>query len=204
MNYILPPMNLSGQFQLKPPLTPLVNEKVTYTVDSVKTITSYLTDGIDVKQLIYVEQGLTEDVYSKALKENMPIVELKTEGGSIVTIPADYIVSIPTIVGVTYTNKAMIINLGFVPKALNLDFLIPEIESTIDSLTGLESSASMETISGDFIETYELAETLESTRTLRITNNQTCQMLLAKSNDLIKTYKIKIKALVNKIEKLTS
>jgi len=90
MDYILPHINLSGTFKLKSPLDTLISEKVIYTVDSIKNITSLIEDDIDVETLVYTSQGLTTTNYLEDLKNKIPIVTLKSEGNALFHIPAIY------------------------------------------------------------------------------------------------------------------
>lgn len=197
-DYIVPPINLTGTFKLKVPLNNLINEKVTYTVDSIKSIPSLLGDMIDVETLVYLEQGLTSEDYNNDLKNDVPIVTLKSEGNALFNIPATYFSYMPQLNGKIFTNKALIINMGYIPDNIDLNFIKDELNDYILSITGITPDISIEEISGKLIVSYEEADTFESERLANITLKETCRYRLQQALDTIDSYKIKIKALVEK------
>lgn len=198
MDYLLPPINLKGTFKLKVPLTSIISEKVIYTVDGIKTITSLITDELDVETLIYINQGLTTQNYLDDLKNQIPIVTLKSEGNALFHIPATYFTKVPQIVGVTFINKAMILNLGYIPKDLDLTFLLTELNDYVKATTGITPTSTIEEITGDFIVSYTEANTFETTRQTVISLKETCKGLLLKANATIAEYKVKMAVLVKK------
>ena len=70
MQPLLPPLGLRGVFKLEQPLDSILNPNLTYTVFGIESINKLLTDGIDVKTIIYVNQGLTIDDYMVDLENN--------------------------------------------------------------------------------------------------------------------------------------
>lgn len=199
MHYLTPPVNLTGTFNLKTPLTALVNEKVTYTVDSIKSINSLLDEDIDVQKLVYLDQGLTTEDYVSALNNKISIVTLRSEGSSLVTIPEDYLASVPQIVGKIFIQKAIILNIGHVPDELNLDFILEPLKDEILDLTGLNSEAELVDISGQFIESYDNHEAFEITRNTNMSDSTTCKIKLLEAQELLNKQQMKITQLLAKL-----
>jgi len=200
MDYIVPPINLTGTFKLKEPLASLINEKVLYTVDGIKSITSLIDDEIDVEKFIYKEQGLSSEEYKEHLMSKVPIVTLKSEGNSLFNIPAIYFTYIPQITGKMFKNKAMIVNLGYIPNDIDLDFVTTEIYDLVLNLSGIKSDISIEDVSGNFIISYEEFDTFEAERRSNLKSNTTCRFLLKNAMTDIATYKLKLGELVKSLK----
>lgn len=199
MNYIIPPIKLKGRFKVKAPLNTIINENIIYTVDSIKTIRGYLDEDIDVETLVYKEQNLTSDEYKQALKEDIPLVTLKTEGNVLYYIPGNYFTYMPQISGKIFKNKAIIINLGYIPIDYNIDFILEDVNDQITSMTGIESSSTIEDISGDLVTSYEDYDLYTSNLEARQNNKNTCRGLLEEARETIKKYKLKINNILNNI-----
>lgn len=202
MNYIIPPINLVGQFKLKQPLTPLINNNITYTVTNIQTIPNLLSDDIDAEQLIYIDQGLTTEDYNNALVNNIPIITLTTEGDSVFNIPSNYIENIPQVVGKVFINKALLVNLDYLPDDINIDFIKDEVNDLIATLIGITPTSEIEEISGKYIASYEEADVFEAKRLANISNNKTCRSKLKEVNKTLQDYKDKNKILIKKIENI--
>jgi len=203
MSYITPPINLKGTFKLKAPLNTLINENVIYTVDSIKSISSYLNDNINIETFIYINNGLTSEDYHLALKEKIPIVTIKSEGNALVNIPADYFIYMPQITGKIFRNKAIIINLGYVPVEDDVSYLEEEVNDYIINLTGYECSTTSDALSGDYIVSFSEYDVFESQRIDRQNVKNTCRGLLTTANETIASYKNKVALLIDKINLMT-
>ena len=201
MDYIVPPINLTGRFKLKAPLDKLINVNVPYKVVKISSIKTLLDELIDVKTLVYKDQGLSTDKYLAALEKNIPIVTLETEGGAQINVPADYISYMPHISGKIFINKAIIINLGYIPKELNVEYILEDLKDYIKNSLGIENQVSLEEISGKRLVSYSDYNAYERKRLANITNKNTCRGNLEKMTNLLKTYKEKLKVLIKKLEK---
>jgi len=200
MDYIVPPINLKGRFKLKAPLDKLINTNVVYKVVKISSIKSLLDELIDVKKLVFEDQGLKEADYVYALENDIPIVTLETEGGATLDIPANYISYMPHISGKLFTNKAIIINLGFIPDELDVKFVLDDLKDYIKGTLGIESVLSIEEISGKRLVSYQDYDKYEANRTSNITNKKTCRGKLELLNNTLKAYKEKLKILIQKVE----
>ena len=196
MENMIPPINLKGTFTLKQPLDTLINPKVIYRVSSIKWIQELIRDDIDVKQLIYLDQGLTEDDFYEDIKQEVPIVRLITDGGIEKNFPADHIVSMPQIIGKVFLNKALTVNLKYLPEELNIDFLQEEISDLIKTNIGIDTIVNIKTISSEYVATYEEYDQFEAKRLLNISNKTTCRYKLEEAYNTISKYKDKLKAVL--------
>ena len=199
MDALLPPLGLKGRFTLKEPLNQLLNPNITYEVYGIEAISKLASDNIDVKTVLYVNQGLTIDDYVLDLENNTPIVTLITEGKQLYYIPSRFIVNMPEATGVVYKQKAIVINIGYVEDKLNVDFVLEEVVDLVNTLTGVKPSGEVETISGDYLLSYEDADVKEADRLKNITNNTTCGSKLKACYKTLEHYKVKIDALIERI-----
>ena len=200
MDYISPPVNLSGVFKLKTPLENLLNPNVIYKVTKVTSINSLLNDDIDVEKFIFKDHGLTTDDYINALEKQVPIVTLETEGGSIIDVPANYISYMPQISGKIFINKAFIINVGYVPSELDISFLSNELKDLTTTMLGVDNDVSIEEISGKYIVSNKEYTNYEKDRVAKITNKNTCRGNLEKVTTMLNAYKAKLQVLIKKVE----
>ena len=199
MQPLLPPLGLRGVFKLEQPLDSILNPNLTYTVFGIESINKLLTDGIDVKTIIYVNQGLTIDDYMVDLENNIPIVTLITEAKQLFYIPSRFIINMPEATGVIYKQKAILINIGYVSDDLDLDYVTTEVVDMVASQTGVKCDGSIETISGEFLLSFEDADVKEADRVKNISNRFTCGHKLSKCYQTLEEYKIKIQKLVEKL-----
>ena len=202
MEYIVPPVNLSGVFKLKAPLETLLNPNVVYKVIKISNIPSLVDDGIDVQQFIYLDRSLTSDDYINALTNSVPIVTLSTEGDEVIEVPADYINYMPQITGNIFINKAFIVNVGYIPSELDISFIEAELSDIVKSLLGVDVVVTTEEISGKYVVSNTEYTAYERDRAAKISNNNTCRGNLAKALTLITSYKEKMKALIAKVENI--
>jgi len=196
---LIPPVNLKGRFTLKEPLNNLLNPNINYKVYAVESINKMLADEVDVKTVIYINQGLTADDYLSNLENSIPIVTLVTEGEKYYYIPVSYITNMPEATGVVYKQKAIVFNLGYIADNIDIDYIAYEVKDIIKSMSGLDTTYSIEDMSGSYLLNYEDADVRESARLANITNKTTCASKLREARALIDVYKIKVQALLNKL-----
>ena len=200
MDYILPPINLVGTFKLKPPLDNLINPKVTYKVINIRTIPALLDEEVDVETLVYLQQGLSNTDYLYGLENKIPIVTLQTEGEAVFEIPSNYFANVPEIHGKIFKNKAIVLNLGYLPDEVDIEFIRAEITDRVTALTGIAANSSSEEISGKYIVEHSEYDTWEATRQSNIMSRETCSGMLETVMTKLEQYKLKVATLVTKIE----
>jgi hypothetical protein len=200
--YLVPPINIKGKFRVTDELNGIIRSDVEYKVTGVRSIKDIIADGIDVKQLVYLNQGLTEDEYKQDLEDDVPIVTLQSPSNDIYNIPASKIISIPDYTGVKYTERTIAINLGQLPDKLDLDFIIPDINDLIKSRIGVEPKTKVFKTSQPIIYTHTEYETNEAIRKAVITNNESCFSKLQKLNTAFDIHKKRTKLLLKRLNEL--
>jgi len=199
MKPILPPLGLKGVFKLNQPLNALLNPNIVYEVYGIESIQKLLTDGIDVKTVIYINQGLSLEDYMEDLENDIPIVTLITEARQLFYIPARFIANMPEATGVIYKQKAILVNVGYIIDAESIDFVTEEVNDLVSSLTGNKCESSVEDLSGEYLLSFEDSDVKEKDRVKNITNRITCRSKLAGCYETLEYYKIKIEKLLEKL-----
>jgi len=199
MEPILPPLGLKGTFLLNQPLNALLNPNIVYKVYGVESIHKMLTDGIDVKTVIYINQGLSLEDYMQDLESDVPIVTLITEAKQLYYIPSRFIANMPEATGVIYKQKAILVNVGYIIDTESIDFITEEVNDLVSSLTGTKCESSVEDLSGDYLLSYEDSDVKEKDRIKNITNKITCKSKLSSCYETLSYYKVKINKLLEKL-----
>lgn len=201
MNAILvPPVGLIGRFLLREPLNTVLSANILYTVTAVESLSKLLADNIDVKTIMYLSQGLTADQYLSDLKNNIPMVTLKTEADELFYIPANLIENMPEATGIVYKQRAIVINLGYVNDTIDIESVGIEVCDLVKGYTGLDVSAEDVDLSGSYILSYEEDDAREAKRMSNITNVVTCKARLLKCEEILASYKVKLHALAEKLK----
>jgi len=201
MNYLIPPVNLKGLFKFKKPFDQPLKHNIQYKVIAVRSIPEMVKEMIDVKTIVFIDNSLTEEDYDNAVLNEIPIITLQDEADNLYYIPANFIVSIPDITGELYNGRVIIINLGYVPKKLNLDYVLNDLKEFVKSVVGLEPDVTEEPTTGEFIVSYKKHEDRERKRKSVITNNDTCYGRLFKLQKVYEQCKSKLDLLIKKYVK---
>ncbi len=202
MSKLIPPINSKGIFRVKPPLDTLIKQNIEYQVTNIRTIRDMVDDDIDVLNGLYIAEGLTKDQYLTDLANNEIIITLVAPNGAYYYIPANMIISIPDISGVKYVEKTIGINLGALPKNIEIDFIKDEISELIKDRLGIIPKIVIVDTSEEYIFTYEESETKEKTRKANIGNSLSLQ---ARYNKLLTAYnelRNRIKLLLTRLTNL--
>lgn len=200
--YLIPPVNIVGKFKLKDPLTNLINPFLPYKVYAVESIKKIIEDGIDVLNVIYKEQGLTEDDYNKDILEDNVIVTLVGEDSINVYVPSRYIDTVPEALGEIFIQKSIIVSLNYLPVKLDLSFIATEVNDLVSSMLGVDADTVVEDLSNKIIVGFDEAKEFETKRTKQIVNNETCQFKLGKCIENNKLQNTKIALLLKRIKYL--
>lgn len=195
-DYLLPPINVTGQFRLDTPLDTLFDSTTQYTVSGVRTIQEMLDNDEDVETFVYTNQGFTNTEYTEAVQNNTPIVIFTNAGGETFYIPANVILSIPDYSGTRFHEKTIAIDLNAVPEAMDLDFLKTEISDLIESMAGITPTIELLQTSQTYILTQSEYDLYEVNRNAKITSQETCRSKLIYYEQIIANQLLKINNLV--------
>jgi len=155
MEYLIPPINFKGRFEVKPPYNKRLNPNIFYTVKSVYNIKSLEDLDIDVLNVVYLDYGLTENDYDNDRNNDVPIIEFESESGDVVYVPASYITALPRITGRVFVNKVLTINLGSLPENLDLTSLKSDIKELVKFKYGINAYIEEVEVSNKFVVTEE-------------------------------------------------
>lgn len=131
---ITPVINCKGLFEVEKPFR--LNPKKVYEVVAIREFADLWVEHVDVKELYYLRNGLSEDIYNRDVKLGAAIITLKGEDG-IFYIPDTYIVKFPELGIADYHHAILSISLGAVPRRLNLDGVKAEIAQVVSKLLGV-------------------------------------------------------------------
>ena len=110
-------------FTFSAPFDASVNATEIFTVVSIRSLTELEASGEDPFKNIYEPVGLLESDFLDDLAGKIAIITFRTASGDYFYVPEDRVESDAKLDGIRYVEKAMIINLGYHPVALNTDVL---------------------------------------------------------------------------------
>jgi len=134
---IIPPINSKGKFKLAPPFDNILSDMAEYSVTGIRNLNEIMAD--DPLKNIYEPAGLTEDDLKEDIANNIPIVVLLSSGNEYTYIPADRILSMPTISGLKHQERMLAINVGLLPVNYDLNMLKQNIDEMIYDTIGVET-----------------------------------------------------------------
>lgn len=120
--YLTPPVGLQGRYTFKEPLDIYNNGTLIYECVALRSFSDYLNDNDDPKE-VYIELGIESAYDEEAVDTAIYFVTLQGKDGTFLVIPNSYIESIPMMEGVAYTRRVLILDLGAMPKHLDLTTL---------------------------------------------------------------------------------
>lgn len=136
MDYIVPPVNTEGLFELLPPYESYFNSNEPVKVIAVRSLLELKDD--DPLESIYEAVGLTEETMLEHINEKVPVITFVRENGDYLYVPAVYIKSSPPIDGVIYQQFMLVSTLGLLPRNHDFDLLVSDITSFIQDRTGIK------------------------------------------------------------------
>lgn len=136
---IIPPINSTGKFTFSTPYDTILDSNKEYTVISIRSLLELHNSSEEPCDNIYKAVGLTEDDFNEDLNSNVPIIVFGN-GGNYTFVPADRIVSMPTINGISYQEVILAISLGSLPVGYNIDLAKSTIIDDIYDTLGIDST----------------------------------------------------------------
>lgn len=95
MSYVIPDVGSRGLITLASPFDSDVINTVEYTVDSVRSMRDLINSGSDPYTEYYAPKGITKDLYDAAVETNTVIVAFRSDNGTTINVPAQYITTYP-------------------------------------------------------------------------------------------------------------
>lgn len=130
-------VGLNGSFTVSPPFDTIGDFNKTYTVTAIRNIKEMIASGEDPLNAIYIPAGLTQAEFDGDISNGVSIVGMVTSGDNWVQIPSNYIVGLPTKIGVEYKNTAIIVTLGGLPTTEDISALLSDITQRVQDTIGL-------------------------------------------------------------------
>lgn len=151
---LTPPINTRGLFTV---FVPYVVEATTvYRCTAIRTFDVLVSLGIDVFEDFYAPFDLTEDDYQADFDVRASIVTLVSSDGVHLYIPNTFIESYPGMNGLDYQRKLFVMDLGLLPKHLDVSNMIPDVVEVISKVVGV--SATCEYVEVPYIQSITQSE----------------------------------------------
>lgn len=204
----IPAIGSTGKFILDSNWSNLIDPNIEYTCVATNTISSLMDLGKDVLTDIYMplQTILGEtvfnatNVYTNDLNLNISIITLQSGTGLIVYVPATSITDTVDISGIPYSRKYISIDTGVIPDNLNLDSIVVELKSLLESKLGIISPEVIISIFGEVIYLSQTQhQQVENIRNNRITNSNTMYSELQNKQQIINDLQTKLQANENYI-----
>ena len=157
-----------GSFSFLVPFNATMSTYVIYRILSISKLSSIKEQGLDPLNNIYIIGGLTEVDYINDLNNDVTIVQLGLGSGAYY-IPEGYISAGPSQDGVNYAKQSMGINLGTLPKDIDLTNLKLDIVELVKSHLGINCSIKNSDISNMSKIPYNIHNQFLTIRNSRIT-----------------------------------
>lgn len=136
-NYIIPTIGSSGYYNLLTPFDTIITGHEKYTCKSIRKISEYLANNEDVKQDVYIANGLVEQDYDNDAKEDMAIVGLQNGTGHWVFVPVRFISTYPITNGIPYRSLMIGCALPAIPAEKDLSHILTGITDVIKDGLGV-------------------------------------------------------------------
>lgn len=170
---VIPTIGSSGIFVLKTPLDNLITSSEKYTCLALRKITEYIANNEDVKDIAYIQNGLTESDYNIDYMNNVIIVSLQSETGHWLYIPSTYIESYPLTNGIAYRAVMIGVSLPSIPANKDLSSIEASISNLIVDNLGITPIVKTVETSRVVLISKELHEETELERNIVINNTTT-------------------------------
>ena len=139
----LPTIGTQGCFQFNDNYRTVLKDVNHFTVTGVRSITDYLKRGEDIYKLAYSPYGITEESYNYDIQQDVKILTLNAGPHFQVYVPHTQVSSVPITSGVLYTNQALVVNIGALPKGVDITDVNKAIATVIKERLGITPEVSI-------------------------------------------------------------
>lgn len=167
----------SGQFDAISPFDIIVDKKVYYTTEAVRTIPEMQAAKVDLYKLVFQPVGISKDdsliFINELLEAKAVIVTLTAKNNNTIHIPSTFLKSFPLVNGTVLEQFAIIAYLGACPPDLKNKVLdtIDHINDYIKHQLGVNPQTQLATLPTKSFISKEQAVAWEKTRQESITNH---------------------------------
>lgn len=135
-----PSIGDTGFFELRTPYDKLLTPNVSYTCQSIRTISDYIRVGESVYERFYAPLEVAEDYYQQDLLDDVYIVGLQAGTGDGIYVPSSFIVAAPVKNGIKYISLVLGVELGAIPDNYNLESIKKQFTDIVLNGLGIEST----------------------------------------------------------------
>lgn len=168
---IIPAVYAAGSFEAIPPFTNVVDPKIFYTVEAVRTVPEMQALKVDLFKTVFQPAGVDEPTYKdmveRAIQDGVVVISLTSRGREPVYVLSSHLKSFPLVDGVIYERMCIITDLGACPPALKdrLNAAIDHINNYVKNSMGIANPKTvLGTIPTRGYVSKEQAEAWEKTR----------------------------------------
>lgn len=183
VNELIPDINATGIFVLRPPFDALIPPQTKYSVKGVRKLSEVIASGVDPFSLYYLPNSISQADYEVDIGNDISVVSLCSEIGQWLYIPANYIVSYPDTNGVIYTSVILGVSLGSIANNALLDALKASIFNIVKDHLGVLSEIKEVVVSPPSIIPFSQHVLIEQARTILKANNKSDRQRCIETND---------------------
>lgn len=189
----LPSVGHTGVFSVKEPF--VLKDDVSYKCTGVFSFDAADKNNVDVLTTIFVANNLTNDDYLASKSAGSMVVTLEDGLGDIVTLPDDYILSLPSGESVPYSEHVITLTVGQLPDNVDLDTLLTDVVQRASGFTGVTCTGEVHKfVVNEHVSKEQHAE-FEKAREAKLTYDKPDCGLLADSNATIAGLKQRVEQL---------
>lgn len=142
---IIPAVYAAGSFEAIAPFDSVVDPKIFYTVEAVRTVPEMQALKVDLFRTVFAPAGVDEatygDMVARAIQDGAVVISLTSRGREPVYVLSTHMKSFPLVDGVIYERMCIISDLGAVPPALKdrINAAIDHFNNYIKNSIGIAS-----------------------------------------------------------------
>jgi hypothetical protein len=187
---ITPTLGSSGTWQVSAPFDTVVLPTLNYTCTGLRRFSDIVADGKDVYSEFYEPKELPQSRYESDIADEAVIVSLQATSGIVVQLPSTFIMAFPGTGGVPYRGFMLGLDLGAVPKDLELAYLTQRlIDIALDTI-GIVVTVDQLVTSEESLVPRQTHQTLETVRKAKITESTTDRAKLIEAEKKISALQV--------------
>jgi hypothetical protein len=139
-NNFIPQIGSKGVWKLLTPFDTALSPQTHYTCIGIRKLSDFSAAGEDAFITYYEPASLSKDTYIADLNNDVCIITLQQNSGSVVYVPSSYIDGFPDVNGYIYNSVVLAISLGALPETLDLTYIKSKIVDDVREIIGITST----------------------------------------------------------------
>lgn len=188
----IPYVGMTGKYELKAPYTQLIDPNIEYTCVGVTNLSSYIAEGNDPENTIYLKHGDTSENFNIDLSKNRCLVTLQTGKGIKLLVPNSALGIVPNADGVRYVSVMLGVQLGVIPDYLDLTQIKQDVSDVIFKHLGVANKTFSTIMGGSLVVEHAKHLNLEAARKIIVSENSSplLENLTLKDTNLLLNEKV--------------